>query len=189
MDPGSTHSFVSVSFDALLGMPVANMDFDLIVATSMGDSVVTSKMLKDCLITIGYREMPVDLVPLNRQDFDVILGMDWLASYHASVDCFGKQVTFSISGQPEFSFNGNHVDRSLRMISVLQASSLLMKGCQCSLAYVENKENYLKLEDIPIVRDYLDVFPEDFLGLPPEREVEFTIDLAPETLLSLRPLT
>ncbi|RVW53900.1 hypothetical protein CK203_101210 [Vitis vinifera] len=38
--------------------------------------------------------------------------------------------------------------------------------------------NDLKLEDIPIVRDYPDVFPKDLPGLPPDREVEFTIDLA-----------
>ena len=76
------------------------MDFDLIVATPMGDSVVTSKILKDCLVVIGYRELPVDLVLLDLQDFDVILRMDWLASYHTSVDCFGKRVTFSIPGQP-----------------------------------------------------------------------------------------
>ena len=53
---------------------------------------------------IGYREMTIDLVLLDLHDFDVILGMDWLASYHASVNCFGKRVTFSISGQPDFSF-------------------------------------------------------------------------------------
>ena len=66
------------------------MDFDLIVATPMGVSVVTSKMLRDCLVMIGYREMPVDLVLLDLKDFDVILGMDWLASYQVFVDCFGK---------------------------------------------------------------------------------------------------
>ena len=49
------------------------------------------------------------------------------------------------------------------------------------LAYVVNEENDLKLEGIPIVKDYPDVFPEDLPGLPPEREVEFTIDLAPGT--------
>ena len=65
IDPGSTHSFVSVSFAALLGMSVASMDFDLIVATPMGDFVVTSKILKDCLMMIGYREIPVDLVLLD----------------------------------------------------------------------------------------------------------------------------
>ncbi|RVW79425.1 hypothetical protein CK203_056099 [Vitis vinifera] len=93
---------------------------------------------------------PVDLVLLDLQDFDVILGMDWLASYHASVDCFGKRVTFSIPGQPDFSFEG----------------SMWINHC---------------LEDIPIVRDYRDVFPKDLLGLPPKREVEFTIDVTPKT--------
>ena len=78
---------------------------------------------------IGYREMPVDLVLLHLQDFDIILGMDWLASYHASVDCFGKMVMFSIPGQPEFSFERKHTDRPLHMISTLRASSLLRKGC------------------------------------------------------------
>ncbi|RVX19816.1 Retrovirus-related Pol polyprotein from transposon 17.6 [Vitis vinifera] len=52
------------------------------------------------------------------------------------------------------------------------------KSYQGFLAYVVNEENDLKLEDIPIVRDYPDVFPKGLPGLPPDREVEFTIDLA-----------
>ena len=181
IDPGSTHSFVSVSFVGLLGMPIDNMNFDLFVATPLGDSVVLSKIIRDCYVMIGYREMTFDLVLLGLQDFDVILGMDWLISYHASVDCFGKTVTFSIPSQPDFSFEGKHVDKPLRVISALQSSSLLRKGCQGFLAYVGNEKNDLKLEDIPIVKDYPDVFSEDLPGLPPEREMEFTIDLAPGT--------
>ena len=106
-------------------MSIDNMDFDLFVATPLRESIVVNKILRDCCVMIGYREMTVDLVLLDLQDFDVILGMDWLASYHAFVDCFGKRVTFSILGQPEFSFEGKHVDRPLRMISALRASSLL----------------------------------------------------------------
>ena len=68
---------------------------------------------------IGYREMLVDLVLLNLQDFDVILRMDWLASYHASIDCFRKNVIFSIPGQPKFNFEGKHTDKPLCMISAL----------------------------------------------------------------------
>ena len=67
--------------------------------------------------------------------------MDWLASYHASVDYFGKRVTFRNPGQPDFSFEGKHVDKPLRMISASRASSLLRKGCQGFLAYVVNEEN------------------------------------------------
>ena len=77
IDPSSTHFFVSVSFDGLLGMPIDNMDFDLFVATPLGDSVVCNKIIRDCCVMIGYREMIVDLVLFDLEDFDVILGMDW----------------------------------------------------------------------------------------------------------------
>ena len=59
---------------------------------------MVNKILRDCCVMIGYREMTVDLVLFDLEDFDVILGMDWLASYHASIDCFRKRVTFSIPG-------------------------------------------------------------------------------------------
>ena len=130
IDPSSTHSFVSVSFAGLLGMPIDNMDFDLFVATPLGDFVVVNKILRDCCVMIEYREMTVDLVLLNLQDFDVILGIDWLASYHASVDCFRKRVTFSIPGQLDFSCGRKHVDKPLHMILASQTSYLLKKGCQ-----------------------------------------------------------
>ena len=94
--------------------------------------------------------MTIDLVLLGLQDFDVVLGMDWLASYHASVDCFGKRVMFSIPCQLEFSFEGKHVDRPLRIISALRASSLFRKCCQGFLAYVVNEGNDLKLETYPL---------------------------------------
>ena len=100
-------------------MSIDSMNFDLFVAISLGDSVVVNKILRDCCVMIGYREMAIDLVFLDLQDFDVILGMDRLTSYHASIDCFGKRVTFSIPSQPNFSFEGKHVDKPLRMISSL----------------------------------------------------------------------
>ena len=119
IDLGSMHFFVSVSFAGLLGMLIDSMNFDLFVATHLGDSIVVNKILRDCCVMIGYREMTVDLILLDLQDFDVILGMDWLASYHASIDYFGKRVTFSIPGQPDFSSEMKHVDKPLCMISAL----------------------------------------------------------------------
>ena len=67
------------------------------------------------------------------------------------------------------------------MISALQANSLVRKGCQGFLAYVVSNENEVTLEDILVVRDFPDVFSDDLLYLPPEREVEFTIELVPRT--------
>ena len=126
-------------------MHVSAMYFDLFVTTSMGDFVVTSRMLKICPMIIGYRDMTIDLVILDLQDFDVILGMDWLVSHHASIYCFRKWVTFSISSQPEFSFERKQVDKPLHVVSTLRANSLLRKGCQGFLAYMVNNENEVSL--------------------------------------------
>uniref|UniRef100_A0A2N9H3S5 Integrase catalytic domain-containing protein n=1 Tax=Fagus sylvatica TaxID=28930 RepID=A0A2N9H3S5_FAGSY len=82
--------------------------------------------------------------------------MDWLSIFHASIDCFGKKVVFRIPGQAEFVFEGDRVVRPPPLVSAMQAKRLLRKGCKGFLAYVLKK-------DLP--------------GLPPEREVEFTIDL------------
>ena len=65
IDLGSTHSFVSISFVGLLGMSIDNINFDLFVATPLGDSVVVNKIIRDCFVMIGYREMTVNLVLLD----------------------------------------------------------------------------------------------------------------------------
>lgn len=65
---GSTHYFVLASFIGLLGIPIFGIDFDLIVFSLIGDFVVTYKILRDCLVMIGYREMIVDLMFLDFQE-------------------------------------------------------------------------------------------------------------------------
>ena len=70
------------------------MDYDLSMATPIGDSLVCNSMLKSCVIQIEDREMLADLILMDMNEYDIILGMDWLVAYHASVDCFGKEVVF-----------------------------------------------------------------------------------------------
>ncbi|KAF5472247.1 hypothetical protein F2P56_008983 [Juglans regia] len=103
-------------------------------------------------------------------EFDVILGMDWLASYHASIDSHSRQ------------FAGLKVRLHPPIISAVQVGKLLHDGCQGFLAcVVEAPKEELKLEQIPVVSDYQEIFLEDLSGLPPEREVEFAIELVPST--------
>ena len=65
-----------------------------------------------------------------------------------------------------------------RVISALRAKRLLRKGCQRYLAHVvDTRKEVLKLDDIPVVRDFPNVFPEDLPGMPIDREIEFSIDL------------
>uniref|UniRef100_A0A2N9I1S3 RNA-directed DNA polymerase n=1 Tax=Fagus sylvatica TaxID=28930 RepID=A0A2N9I1S3_FAGSY len=129
---------------------------------------------------ITDRELVADLTLLEMKDFDVILGMDWLAANYASVDCRSKKVKFQIPGEMEFSFVGSGASVTPCVISALQARRMLRKGCRGYLATVrDTQQDELKLENIPIVSEFPEVFPEDLPGLPPDREIEFSVDLLP----------
>ncbi|GJX64803.1 putative reverse transcriptase domain-containing protein [Tanacetum coccineum] len=76
------------------------------------------------------------------------------------------------------------IETRLNLISCTKTQKYLLKGCPIFLAHVttkkaEDKSEEKRLEDVPIVRDFPDVFPEDLPGLPPARQVEFQIDLVP----------
>ncbi|GKD32824.1 hypothetical protein Tco_1248333 [Tanacetum coccineum] len=79
--------------------------------------------------------------------FDVVIGMDWLSKYHARIIWNEKVVYIPINGE-----------------------TLI-------ILVIEKKSNEKRLEDIPVVREFLDVFPKNLLGLSPFRQVEFQIDL------------
>ncbi|GKD15714.1 hypothetical protein Tco_1200121, partial [Tanacetum coccineum] len=70
----------------------------------------------------------------------------------------------------------------LTVISCSKAQEYMAKGCQVFLAQIsakkkEDKSEGKQIKDVPIIRDFLEVFPEDLTGLPPARPVEFQIDL------------
>ena len=141
-----------------------------------------NSMLKSCVIQIEDRKMLADLILMDMYDYDVILRMDWLATYHASIDFFRKEVVFQPLGEPEFRFKGSRMHALPRVISALQAKRPLRKGCQGYLAHVvDTRKEVLKLDDIPIVREFSDVFPEDLPRIPIDRKIEFSIDLLPRT--------
>ena len=108
--------------------------------------------------------------------------MDWLFAHHAILDCFNKVVTLSIPGKPVIRYQGDRSAISPCLISALTARKLLAKGCHGILAYVlDTKMNVPDLEEILVVKDFPDVFPEELLGLPLDREIEFGIDVPPGT--------
>ncbi|KAJ4950786.1 hypothetical protein NE237_027618 [Protea cynaroides] len=114
-------------------------------------------------------------------DFDVILGMDWLARHSTNLLCAEKKLTFKDKEGAEFSFEGIKLSRKRKLIlSALKARKCLEKG---GIGYLVSVVNLTKeaprMEDIEVVRKFLDVFPEELPGLPPDRVTEFVIDLIP----------
>ena len=101
---GSIHFFISYRYAKLCDKKPGLMDYNLSVATPMGDSLVCNSMLKSFIIQIKDREMLADLILMDMNDYDIIFGMGWLATHYASVDCFGKEVVFQPPREPEFLF-------------------------------------------------------------------------------------
>ncbi|KAG8475938.1 hypothetical protein CXB51_032993 [Gossypium anomalum] len=142
IDPGSTHSYVCETLASSETLPVESIEFVIRVLNLLGQYVLADKVCKKYPLIIRGSCFPADLMLLPFDEFDVILGMDWLTVHDKYVK----------------------------------------KGCETYLAYVlDSKESEKKLESVPVVCEYPDVFPEELSGLPPVREVEFGIELVPGT--------
>jgi len=125
-------------------------------------------------------ETEVDLIPLELHDFDIILGMDWLSKYKALIDCDAKIVTFQMHEGRRRIFEGERIPKPTTLISVVTAQKLLGKGCMGYLVYILNFDDRgPRLKDISMVKEFLDVFPKEWPGLPPEREIEMSINTFP----------
>ncbi|KAM1760327.1 hypothetical protein ACFX12_003213 [Malus domestica] len=126
--------------------------------------------------------MSANLVLLDIVDFDVILGTYWLHYNRANIDCYGKSVTFHRPRLTEVTFVGERSGVRHGVITAIRAKKLLEKGCQRYLAHVVLNGNVpSSVEDVRVVRHFPDVFPDDLPRLPPDQDVEFTIDLLPGT--------
>ena len=152
------------------------------VSLPAGDPLVSNSIVRDSKVLIGGHEFSEDLVALDMRDFDVVLGMDWLSRHRATLDCYKNEVKFHRPGKFEVKFRGIRKEVFSSMISAIAAQRMLRKGCQHYLAYVvETGMEGTLVDQILVVREFPNVFPENIAGLPPDREVEFTIDLIPET--------
>ncbi|KAL0533851.1 hypothetical protein IC582_028122 [Cucumis melo] len=182
-DSGSSHSFISSAFVSHARLEVEPLHPVLSVSTPSGECMLSKEKVKACQIEIAGHVIEVTLIVLDMLDFDVILGMDWLAVNHASIDCSRKEVTFNPPSMTSFKFKGGGSKSLPQVISAIRASKLLSQGTWGILAsVVDTREADVSLSSEPVVRDYPDVFPEELPGLPPHREVEFAIELEPGTV-------
>ncbi|GJW95434.1 putative reverse transcriptase domain-containing protein [Tanacetum coccineum] len=126
-------------------------------------------------------------MPVELGSFDVIIGMDWLSMYHAII-AYAEKIVRIPWGSETLIVHGDGSNQGnetrLNIISCTKTQKYLLKGHHVFLAHVttketEDKSGEKRLEDVPIVRDFPEVFPKELSGLPPTRQVEFQIDLMP----------
>ena len=140
----------------------------------------SGEIIKKCTLELGERKFDIDLLPVQLGSFDVVIGMDWLSDNRAEVICHEKIIRIPLPNGEQLMVHGEKRDTPLRIINCMKAQKCLRKGCTAFLAHVvDKKAEERKIEDIPVVKEYPEVFPEDLSGLPPQRQVEFHIDLVP----------
>ena len=181
-DSGATHSFISPYCAKKLTSDKILMKDPMTIGIPVEKTIIVKYMYPECVVEVEGKIFPADLIELQVLEFDVILGMDWLSENYASIDCHDKCIRFRPVAGAEFMFQGDRSEALTHLISVMKAERLLQKGCQGYLAYVMSGEaEPVDVQEIPVVREFPDVFPKELPGLPPDREVEFNIELVPGT--------
>ena len=177
-DTGATHSFISMLFASVLQLETETCSSSLTLSTPMGGIAEVSIICKSVCIVIGEHKLSADLYVITMTEFDVILGMDWLTKYQAIVDCHRKRVSL-------FTKNGQVIEFQAKTGTVTPAP--VLKACIggrrnfTNLGTIFASDGELKKSDLsshtPVVDEFSDVFPDELPGLPPDREIEFVIDL------------
>ncbi|GJW15480.1 putative reverse transcriptase domain-containing protein [Tanacetum coccineum] len=137
---------------------IANHGYVMEVAD--GKKVEVDSIIRDCKLELESSLFSINLILLGHGSFDVIVGMDWLSQHKAVIVCHEKVVEIPVADGRTLRV---HRERTVGIAKALKSM----------------KEDEPKLGDISVVRDFEDVFPEDLSGLPPQRQVEFRIDLVP----------
>ncbi|GKA08070.1 putative reverse transcriptase domain-containing protein [Tanacetum coccineum] len=155
-DTRATHSVVLVSFAKHITIFPTLLNYTLSISTPMKSLVIIDH---EYPLRFDDKFCSANLFPLDMNCFDIILGMDWLTEHHAT-----------ILGKP------------IKIISALKARALISYGCEGFLASIKDTSlDGPHLESHPVVQDFPNVFLEELPGIPPEHEVEFSIELIPGT--------
>nr|GEV74993.1 putative reverse transcriptase domain-containing protein [Tanacetum cinerariifolium] len=126
-----------------------------------------SNAVTGCTLGLLGHPFNIDLMPVELCSFDVIISMDWLAKYHALIFC-DEKVVRTPYGEEVLIIQGDNCDGGI------------------TSKKAEDKSKKKQLKDVPIIREFLEVFPEDLPGLLPARQVKFQIDLVPDAALVAR---
>ena len=154
----------------------------MVVSVPNGDIMISERIVLSSRLVIQNMDFPADLIVLDIHDFDIVLGMDWLSKHRATLDCYKKEVILVRPEEPGVIFRGIRREIAPSLINAITASKMLRKGCQGYFAFVvDRRQEGTRLEDIPIVKEFPDVFPDYISGLPPDRAIEFVIELIPRT--------
>jgi hypothetical protein len=171
-DTGATHSFITASWVEAHNLPITTMSTPIQI-DSAGCRIRADSMCLNVSVEIRGIVFPANLIVMGTQGIDVILRMNWLDKYQAVISCDKRTIKLR-------SPLGEEVVTELVLPEPKKGS--------CYQMAIDSSEAD-PLEVIKVVSEFPDVFPKDLPGMPPERKVDFAIELLLGTAPSLRELT
>lgn len=164
-------------------------EHEVVVTKPFRQSGKVSKVCRRCPLKIQGCEFLAKLMALTLHEFDVIFGMDWLSKHKVMIDCKRKRISLRTLDGKEVIVIGKKYNPLSNVVCVMKVSKMVRKGHTTFLACIlDTHVASSEIERISIVRDFSNVIPEELLGLPPKREVQFEIKLVlGTTLISLSP--
>jgi hypothetical protein len=154
-DSGATHSFICIRFGTKIDLDFYPTNGTYTITTP-GGRIASNQICRDVPIQMGSTLIRIALISLNLEGMDILLGMDWMTRHRVSLDTFSRIVEIN---SPEYGHTILHLPQQEYISSCVYAT----EG--------------IKLEDIPVVCEYPDVFPDELPRMPPDRDVEFVIEL------------
>ncbi|XP_074290965.1 uncharacterized protein LOC141617696 [Silene latifolia] len=148
------------------------------VVIQSGESVSCGRLYKEVSMIIGDVNLPVNLFEFPMGGLEVIVGMDWLGIYKASIDCHQKKVTLWGPKGAKVSYRGFVVKPKFKAIAAITLKSYLRKGCPMILYHIwDSRSEEPIATEIPVEYEFVDFFREDIQGLPPKRDINFSVEL------------
>ncbi|XP_073064024.1 uncharacterized protein [Primulina eburnea] len=184
LDSGAMHSFISETFVKRLGIIPFETDSWFGVSIPSKDQMFTSRIVRRLELRLQPKAVQADLIVLPLPEFDIILGMDWLSSHGAVIDFHQRSVSVRPPSGKPFVFEAARHQQFPHVISCMCARKLIKRGCHAFLASIVSMIEPVNQmwEDVDVVSEFSSVFPDDVSGIPPDREVDFSIELMPGTV-------
>jgi len=157
-----------------------------LVQLATGENRRVMAKVNNCPLKLAGQLVVLDLNVLPKGLYDVLIGIDWLEKCWSLINYKDKTINYVNEEGIREEIQGIQRPLKLRPVTTSEFTKCIQKGCQIyaiQVGYSNSKENNVTLKNIPVVQNFMDVFPEKIMGLPLKRDTDFTIELIPGVVL------
>eukprot|EP00253_Pinus_taeda_P002642 PITA_02642 len=182
VDPGATLSYISPKVVESCGLQTTKFKSPWLVQLATGTKRRVLTKVNNCPLRLAGQTITTELNVLPLGSYDVLIGMDWLERRWSVINCKTKTVSYRDELGVGKEIQGIQKPVQIQPITASQLVKCIRNKCQIyavQVGFADSVDKVATVKDIPVVQEFADVFPEEIPGLPPRRDLDFTIELVP----------